>query len=99
MLAALLLSGVAATTAATPSMAASGTRVIVVAVRDPYDVTTFPEAPTYLATYVFNDVAMNSLAGVLTGAIQPAGRLPVTFPDPAHPGMALFPFGAGITTT
>jgi beta-N-acetylhexosaminidase len=46
-----------------------------------------------------NDVALRSLAAVLTGAIQPAGRLPVTIPDPARPGTALFPFGAGITTT
>lgn len=59
----------------------------------------FPDVPTYLTTYVFNKVAMRSLAAVLTGAIQPAGRLPVTIPDPAHRGTALFPFGAGITTT
>jgi beta-N-acetylhexosaminidase len=81
------------------ALLAAGTRVIVVAVRDPYDATSFPDVPTYLATYVFNDVAMRSLAAVLTGAIQPAGRLPVTIPDPAHPGTPLFPFGAGITTT
>jgi beta-N-acetylhexosaminidase len=77
----------------------SGARVVAVAVRDPYDATGFPQVPTYLATYVFNDVAMTSLASVLTGEIQPAGQLPVTIPDPDRPGTALFPFGAGLTTT
>jgi beta-N-acetylhexosaminidase len=81
------------------ALLASGARVVTVAVRDPYDVMTFPDAPTYLAAYVFNDVAMRSLARVLTGAIQPAGLLPVTIPDPRAPGTALFPFGAGLTTT
>ncbi|MGW4825517.1 glycoside hydrolase family 3 protein [Streptomyces sp. NPDC004227] len=81
------------------ALLASGARVVTVAVRDPYDVMYFPEAPAYLTTYAFNDVAMHSLAGVLTGAIQPAGRLPVTIPDPANPGTPLFPFGAGLTTT
>ncbi|MEV7239167.1 glycoside hydrolase family 3 protein [Streptomyces sp. NPDC051020] len=80
------------------ALLASGARVVTVAVRDPYDVMYFPEAPAYLTTYAFNDVAMHSLAGVLTGAIQPAGRLPVTIPDPANPGTPLFPFGAGLTT-
>ncbi|GAA3485242.1 glycoside hydrolase family 3 protein [Streptomyces yanii] len=80
------------------ALLASGARVVVVAVRDPYDVMCFPEVPTYLTTYAFNDVAMRSLAGVLTGAIQPAGRLPVTIPDPTRPGTPLFPFGAGLTT-
>ncbi|MFE7216968.1 hypothetical protein ACFY0A_46015 [Streptomyces sp. NPDC001698] len=42
---------------------------------------------------------MRTLAGVLTGAIQPAARLPVTIPDPAHPGTPLFPVGSGLTTT
>ncbi|WP_442819732.1 glycoside hydrolase family 3 protein [Streptomyces sp. NBC_00841] len=80
------------------ALLASGAQVVTVAVRDPYDVMRFPEAPTYLTAYAFNEVAMRSLAGVLTGAIQPAGRLPVTIPDPANPGTPLFPFGAGLTT-
>ncbi|MCW3839747.1 glycoside hydrolase family 3 protein [Micromonospora yasonensis] len=80
------------------ALAAAGVPLVVVAVRDPYDVTAFPDVSTYLAAYAFNDVAMNSLAGVLTGAIPPAGRLPVTIPDPARPGAALFPYGAGLST-
>ncbi|MFD4974258.1 hypothetical protein [Streptomyces sp. NPDC058424] len=42
---------------------------------------------------------MRTLAGVLTGGIQPAARLLVTIPDPAHPGTPLFPVGSGLTTT
>ncbi|MFD4977849.1 hypothetical protein [Streptomyces sp. NPDC058424] len=60
------------------ALLASGAR----AMRDPYDVMCFPQVPAYLTTYAFNNVAMRSLAGVLTGAIQPAARLPVTIPIP-----------------
>ncbi|MEV5012720.1 hypothetical protein ACIQFZ_41360 [Streptomyces sp. NPDC093064] len=42
---------------------------------------------------------MRTVAGVLTGAIQPAGRLLVTIPDPARPGTPLFPVGSGLTIT
>ncbi|SCF34286.1 beta-N-acetylhexosaminidase [Micromonospora viridifaciens] len=80
------------------AVAAARVPLVVIAVRDPYDVTMFPDVPAYLATYAFNGVAMDSLAGVLTGAIPPAGRLPVAIPDPGRPGAALFPFGAGLST-
>jgi beta-N-acetylhexosaminidase len=76
---------------------ATGKPVIVVAVRDPYDIAYFDTAPTYLATYSYNAVAMESLAKVLYGEISPAGKLPVDIPVAGDPATPLYPFGHGLT--
>jgi beta-N-acetylhexosaminidase len=76
---------------------ATGKTVIVVAVRDPYDIAYFDQAPTYLATYSYNPVAMNALARVITGEVNPSGRLPVDIPVAGDPGTVLYPFGLGLT--
>ncbi len=69
--------------------------VVVVSVREPYDIAWFPEVPTYVATYGFRTVSMKALARVLMGEVDPSGRLPVPLPqrDPAAP--VLFPVGHG----
>ena len=51
--------------------------VVVVAIRNPYDVIDIPEAQTVLATYGFQDCSMRALAGVLCGEIVPKGVMPV----------------------
>ncbi|WBQ06412.1 glycoside hydrolase family 3 protein [Kribbella sp. CA-293567] len=76
---------------------ATGKPVVVVAVRDPYDIAYFPAAPTYLATYSYADVSMESLAKVLYGEIAPAGKLPVGIPVAGDPSATLYPFGHGLT--
>jgi beta-N-acetylhexosaminidase len=76
---------------------ATGKPVIVVAVRDPYDIAYFTEAPTYMTTYSYNDVSMPSLAKVLYGEISPAGKLPVDIPSADDPSVTLYPFGHGLT--
>jgi beta-glucosidase-like glycosyl hydrolase len=76
---------------------ATGKPVIVVAVRDPYDIAYFTAAPTYLATYSYADVSMESLAKVLYGEIAPAGKLPVDIPVAGDPSVTLYPFGHGLT--
>src|SRR5690606_9140839 len=58
----------------------TGTPVVVVAVRNPYDVAHLGDAPTYVATYSYSPVALTSLARVLTGEVSPSGRLPVDIP-------------------
>lgn len=58
---------------------ARGTRVAVVAVRDPVDLACV-DAPTVLLTYNDSAVSMRALARVLAGEAQPRGRLPVTVP-------------------
>jgi beta-N-acetylhexosaminidase len=76
---------------------ATGKTVIVVAVRDPYDIAYFDQAPTYLATYGFAAVSMESLAKVLYGQIAPAGKLPVDIPVAGQPQTPLYPFGHGLS--
>ena len=71
--------------------------VVVLAVRDPYDIAEFPDAPTYLATYSDGDVAMEAAARVLLGEVPPRGKLPVDIPDADDPDTILYPFGHGLT--
>jgi beta-N-acetylhexosaminidase len=76
---------------------ATGKPVIVVAVRDPYDIAYFDAAPTYLATYGYAAVSMESLAKVLYGEITPTGKLPVDIPVAGQPQTPLYPFGHGLS--
>jgi beta-N-acetylhexosaminidase len=76
---------------------ATGKPVIVVAVRDPYDIAYFDAAPTYLATYGFAAVSMESLAKALYGEIAPTGKLPVDIPVAGQPTTPLYQFGHGLT--
>ncbi len=76
---------------------ATGKPVIVVAVRDPYDIAYFTEAPTYVATYSYSPVSMAALARLLYGEIAPIGKLPVMIPTAADPNVELYPFGHGLS--
>ncbi len=76
---------------------ATGKQVIVVAVRDPYDIAYFTEAPTYVATYSYSPVAIDALVRVLTGEVEPTGKLPVDIPVAGDPSTVLYPFGHGLT--
>jgi beta-N-acetylhexosaminidase len=79
------------------ALLATGKRVVVVAERDPYDISVFPEAPTFLATFSSQPVAMESLARVLYGERGPSGKLPVSVPKDGEPGTPLYPFGHGLS--
>jgi beta-glucosidase-like glycosyl hydrolase/endonuclease/exonuclease/phosphatase family metal-dependent hydrolase len=79
---------------------ATGRPVVVVPVRDPYDVAYFDAAPTALVTYGSTAVSMEALAKVLYGEIAPTGKLPVeipTKPEPGSPAGVLYPFGHGLS--
>jgi beta-N-acetylhexosaminidase len=78
---------------------ATGRPVVVVAVRNPYDIAYFTDAPTYLATYSTTAISVESLTRVLFGEVQPAGLLPVAIPTAGDPGATLYPFGHGLTST
>jgi len=78
------------------ALLATGKPVIVVAVRNPYDIAYFPEAPTYVATYSYSPVVMPSLARVLFGEVSPKGKLPVSIPSAEDPEVTLYPFGHGL---
>jgi len=76
---------------------ATGKPVIVVAVQDPYDIAYFDAAPTFLATYGYAAVSMESLAKALYGEIRPTGKLPVDIPVAGQPQTPLYPFGHGMS--
>ena len=69
--------------------------VVVAAMRNPYDVASFPEAPTVLDTYGYTADQIESLVRVLFGELNPTGRLPVSIPRADGTG-ELFPFGHGL---
>lgn len=71
----------------------TGAPVIVVALREPYDVLGVANGthrPALLATYGVNPATIQALADVLRGNRKPAGHLPVDLPG-------LLPLGAGLT--
>jgi beta-N-acetylhexosaminidase len=57
-----------------------GLPTIIVALRMPYDLISFPQAPTYLCTYSLLEPSMLALSKVLYGEIQASGKLPVSIP-------------------
>lgn len=69
---------------------AGATPTIVVALRMPYDLMVFPEAPTYVCTYSILPPSLKALAAVLYGQIPFQGHLPVSIPE-------LYPVGHGDT--
>ncbi|GAB2752315.1 glycoside hydrolase family 3 protein [Terrabacter koreensis] len=75
----------------------TGTTVVVVAVRDPYDIAYFTAAPTYVATYSYSPVAIEAAARVITGEVAPTASLPVDIPVAGDPKTVLYPFGHGLT--
>lgn len=58
----------------------SGKPAIIVALRMPYDLQAFPDAPTYLCTYSILEPSMQALAQILCGELTSTGRLPVSIP-------------------
>ena len=56
------------------ALVATGTPVVVVAVRDPYDIAYLPGVRTYLATYSYSPVAIEAAARVITGEVGAHGH-------------------------
>ncbi|WP_433351905.1 glycoside hydrolase family 3 protein [Micromonospora saelicesensis] len=75
----------------------AGKPVVVVAVRDPYDIAYLPGVTTYLATYSYTRAAMDALVRALHGELSPSGRLPVTIPTAEGAGSVLYPYGHGLS--
>ncbi|MFD0597304.1 glycoside hydrolase family 3 C-terminal domain-containing protein [Catellatospora coxensis] len=79
------------------ALVATGKPVVVVAVRDPYDIAHLPGVSTYLATYTYTPAAMDTLVRALHGELSPHGRLPVTIVAATDPATTLYPTGHGLT--
>lgn len=87
--------GAAAQTALVRALLDAGTPVVVAAMRNPYDVASFPDAPTVLDTFGYTASQVESLVRVLFGEVDPTGLLPVAVPLADGSG-DLFPFGHGL---
>lgn len=57
-----------------------GVPTVIVALRLPYDLAAFSEAPAYICTYGFQEPSMQALVEALFGEIEFQGRLPVAIP-------------------
>ncbi len=79
------------------ALIATGKPVVVLAVRDPYDIAHFPDVPAYLASYSYADVSLEAAVRVLYGELDPSGKLPVTIPSATDPATTLYPFGHGLS--
>lgn len=58
----------------------SGKPLIVIALRGPYDFSSFPEVPVFIAAYEPSTAAMRAAVDILFGKVEPKGKLPVTLP-------------------
>ncbi|CAM3368811.1 glycoside hydrolase family 3 protein [Stackebrandtia soli] len=70
--------------------------VIVVAVKEPYDINRLTGVDAYLATYAYTDGALRAAADVIAGELNPTGTLPVSIPDAEDPGTPLYELGHGL---
>jgi beta-N-acetylhexosaminidase len=75
---------------------ATGKPVVAVASQVPYDAAVV-EAPTWIASYTWRAVSMESLARVLFGEVSPRGRLPVDIPAGGDLPTVRHPFGTGLS--
>ena len=85
----------AAQTRLVRALLATGKPVVVAAMRNPYDVASFPEASTVLDTFGYTSGQVESLVRVLFGEVNPTGKLPVSIPRADGTG-ELFAFGHGL---
>ncbi|MFJ6897970.1 glycoside hydrolase family 3 protein [Streptomyces hokutonensis] len=78
-------------------LVATGTPVVAVAVRNPYDVAQLPAVPAYLASYSWTDVELRAAARVIAGRVSPRGKLPVAVQRADDPAQVLYPVGHGLS--
>ncbi|WP_425394052.1 glycoside hydrolase family 3 protein [Actinokineospora inagensis] len=78
------------------SLLGTGVPVVAVATQVPYDAG-YVNAPTWLATYSWRNVSLESLTRVLFGEAIPRGKLPVDVPADSPSGTIRYPFGHGLS--
>lgn len=86
----------AAQAALVKALMATGTPVVVTAVRNPYDIRRFPTVSGYLASYSYGATSLESLVRALYGELNPGGSLPVAVHSLDGPEEALYPVGHGL---
>ncbi|WP_165491786.1 glycoside hydrolase family 3 protein [Egibacter rhizosphaerae] len=70
--------------------------LVSVAVRNPYDIASFPQIDTYVATYGWQDPSAHGAVDVLFGEVEPTGTLPAAIPDLDAEDEDLYPLGHGL---
>jgi beta-N-acetylhexosaminidase len=78
------------------ALQATGKPVLVIALRDAYDIAHLDGIDSYVATYSATGVAVESALRVITGENRARGKLPVDITEPDSPGTVLYPFGTGL---
>lgn len=61
-------------------LAEASDRMVVVAIRNPYDLEVLPEVAVYLTTYDYNEYNLRGVARVIAGESKAQGVLPITIP-------------------
>lgn len=64
--------------------------MVVIGLRNPYDLKEFPDVSAYMNTYGFRSVSLKAAMEVVFGVSKPEGKLPVTIPG-------LYEYGHGLT--
>lgn len=59
-------------------------RLVVVALRDPYELAELPPVPTYLCAFSFRPCSAQAAVEVLCGEFQPSGKTPVSVPNTVY---------------
>jgi beta-N-acetylhexosaminidase len=78
------------------ALRSTGQPVLVIALRDAYDIASLEGIDSYLATYSSTSVAVESALRVITGENRARGRLPVDITDPEDPATIVYPFDTGL---
>lgn len=76
-------------------LAETGTPVIVVATRNPYDISVFPNADAVINSYGVKTVNFHGTVRAIAGEVNPSGKLPVNVPNADGDGV-LLPLGFGL---
>ncbi len=71
-------------------LVAMGKPVVVVGLREPYELAEFPQVNAYIAAYNYRDCGFQAAADAIFGDLDPSGLLPVTIPG-------LYAFGHGLS--
>ncbi|WP_328538667.1 glycoside hydrolase family 3 protein [Streptomyces sp. NBC_00344] len=79
------------------ALLATGTPVVQIAIRNPYDIAFLPGVGAALATYSWTDVELRAAARVIAGRAEPRGRLPVPVQRADAPTQVLYPVGHGLS--
>ncbi|MBR4591650.1 MAG: glycoside hydrolase family 3 C-terminal domain-containing protein, partial [Elusimicrobiaceae bacterium] len=58
--------------------------VVLVSTMSPYDINSYPQADTVLATYGINEHVLETAANIILGNLHPQGQLPVQLEEPVN---------------